>query len=264
MIDQTSDFRDVLSIGDQFLKGFRDNRVRIAFQQIINAKTQEVSFHECLIRLIDESGKVIPAGQFIAAVEKMGLTRLVDGFCTQQAIRELKMFPDLRLSINVSNHTLTDPLWMKDVTAALIDHRSVAERLIVEITESAAMIDVAQTKRVTKALKALGCKIALDDFGAGQTSFTQIRDLDLDMVKIDKSFIRNMDQAENMLFIRTLQSLAEGMNLETVGEGAETLAEVKILADGGINHVQGYAYGLPSLDRIWLPQTHELRIQASK
>ncbi len=256
---RTHDFADVLAIGDKFLKSFRDRRIKMAFQPIINAKTQDVTFYECLIRMIDEDGKVVPAGMFIPAIERMGLTRLADGYCTREAITELKNYDDLRLSINVSNHTLTDPQWLKDISEQLGGRSDVARRLIVEITESAAMFDINQTMKVIKTLQEMGCQIALDDFGAGQTAFTQLRDLSLNIVKIDKSFVRNIHKDDNMLFIRALQSIAEGMNLETVGEGAETLAEARILADGGINHIQGYAYGMPSLERLWLPQNHMAR-----
>lgn len=264
MLEQVNTFRDALSIGDDFLKGFRSGRVKLAFQAVIGSKTNKTSFHECLIRLIDEDGTIQSAGKFIAAVEKMGLTRLVDGFCVQQAIQELIMFPEITLSVNVSNHTLTDPQWLKDVSFQLRDRYDVAERLIVEITESAAMNDINQTIRVIKTLEDLGCKIALDDFGAGQTAFSQMKDLSLDIVKIDKSFVRDMDKEENMLFINTLQSLASGMNLETVGEGAETLAEADILMKGGIDHIQGFAYSLPSIERIWLPENHPDRHSDSK
>lgn len=256
MTQRVNSFRDDLTIGDDFLRGFRSGRVKLAFQEIMGAKSGEVSFHECLIRLIDEDGTIHTAGKFIDAVEKMGLTRLVDGFCLRQAIQELRDYPELNLSVNVSNHTLTDAQWLKDVTNQLRDRPDVASRLIVEITESAAMNDISQTIRVVGALSDLGCRIALDDFGAGQTAFTQLKDLKLDIVKIDKSFVRNMDQEENMLFIKTLQSLASGMNLETVAEGAETLTEADILIKGGIDHVQGFAYGLPSIERTWLPVDH--------
>lgn len=259
MSEEVSSFRDALSIGDDFLRAFRDGRVKLAFQAIMGSKTNRVSFHECLVRLVDEDGTIHSAGKFISAIEKMGLTRVVDHFCVQSAIKELKMFPEISLSVNVSNHTLTDPLWLHEVTNALRDQPDVAARLIVEITESVAMIDINQTIRVTKALEELGCRIALDDFGAGQTAFTQLRELPVDIVKIDKSFVQNMDKSENMLFIKTLQALASGMDLETVGEGAETLAEADILMKGGIDHIQGFAYSMPSIERIWLPKEHPSR-----
>lgn len=257
MGEEVNSFRNVLSVGDNFLKSFRDGRVKIAFQGVRNSRTNDVSFYECLIRMIDENGEVHSAGRFIEAVEKMGLTRLVDTFATQEAIKELKEFPRISLSVNVSNHTLLDPDWLKAVNRELTDYPDVACRLIVEITESVAMSDINQTLRVVRGLQGLGCRVALDDFGAGQTAFSQLKDLSLDIVKIDKSFVREMGREENKLFIRTLHSLASAMNLETVGEGAETLIERDVLARDGIDHIQGFVHGLPSLDRLWLNESKE-------
>ena len=249
---EVNQFRDVLAIGDNFLKNFKEGRVKMAFQGVMSSRTNDVSFYECLIRMVDESGEVHSAGNFINAVEKMGLTRLVDTFATKEAIRELKDYPTISLSVNVSNHTLTDPDWLKLVTLELRDFPDVANRLIVEITESVAMNDINQTIRVVRTLHDLGCRVALDDFGAGNTAFTQLKDLSLDIVKIDKSFVRDMGREENKHFIKTLHSLASAMNLETVAEGAETTLEADILARDGIDHIQGFVHGLPSMDRLWL------------
>lgn len=249
---EVNNFRDVLVIGDNFLKNFKEGRVKMAFQGVISSRTSDVSFYECLIRMVDEDGQVHSAGNFIDAVEKMGLTRLVDTFATKEAIRELKEYPMISLSVNVSNHTLTDPDWLKIVTLELRDYPEVANRLIVEITESVAMNNVNQTIRVVRTLHDLGCRVALDDFGAGNTAFSQLKDLSLDIVKIDKSFVQEMSREENKHFIKTLHSLASAMNLETVAEGAETFSEVDILARDGIDHIQGFVYGLPSMDRLWL------------
>lgn len=245
-------FREILTIGDSFLKNFKEGRVKMAFQSVISARTNDVSFYECLIRMVDADGEVHSAGNFINAVEKMGLTRLVDTFATKEAIRELKEFSSISLSVNVSNHTLTDPDWLKIVILELRDFPDVANRLIVEITESIAMNDMNQTIRVVRALHDLGCRVALDDFGAGNTSFSQIKDLSLDIVKIDKSFVREMNREENKHFIRTLHSLASSMNLETVAEGAETTLESDSLVRDGIDHIQGFVNGLPSMERLWL------------
>ncbi len=251
-------FKGILSVGDDFLKGMRDGRVKMAYQGIVSSRTNDVSFYECLIRLIDEKGEVHSAGSFIDAVEKMGLTRLVDTFATREAIRELKESHHISLSVNVSNHTFTDPEWAKLINMELREFPEVACRLIVEITESVAMADLNQTLRVVRMLQDLGCRVALDDFGVGQTAFSQLKDLPLDIVKIDKSFVREMDRDENRLFIKTLHSLASAMNLETVGEGAETLAEADILAKDGIDHIQGYVHGMPSMERMWLTDKDKL------
>lgn len=261
-ITDVSKAQNLLDMGDAFLKGFKDNRLHLAFQQIIDYRTGNASFHECLVRLQDEKGSIIPAGAFMGAVEDLGLTRLVDQFCVTRAIQELTMFPELILSVNVSRHTLEDETWLSGLKSMLRDHTDVARRLIVEITESEAMADPTFSTRAIGMIRDLGCKVALDDFGAGQTAFAQLKDWHLDMVKIDQGFVRSGDRSDHKLFIKTLSQLADGLQLDTVGEGAETMDIADALAENGIWNIQGYVYGRPSLDRIWLPEAHSMRIVA--
>jgi diguanylate cyclase (GGDEF)-like protein len=251
--------RDLLQTGNEFLHALKEGRVKLAFQPVMNFRTQQVRFHECLIRMVDEEGKMRPASEFMPAVEHMGLTRLVDQFVMNKAIHELNQFPDLSLSLNVSYGTLVNSDWLRGIVMALRDSPSIARRLIIEITEGMVMRDIAKAGRVVKTLRQLGCRVALDDFGAGFTTFSQMKDIELDIVKIDKSFIRNIREPRNQLFLRTLQALASGVSLETVGEGVETMEEARLLADEGIDNVQGYALGFPSPERVWLPRGHAFR-----
>ena len=244
---------------DEFMAAFKDNRVLLAFQPVVDAQNHSVKFHECLIRYIDEAGKVHAAGSFIPAIEKLGLSRMVDRHALRLALRELDMFPELSLSVNVSNLSINDPDWLRGIVVALRDRPDMASRAIIEITESAAIHDLPKTLRVIRTLRDLGCGVALDDFGSGYTAFSQLKTMAVDMVKIDKSFVRNMQEKENHLFVKTLQTLADGLGIKTVGEGAETMTEAKLLASDGINLIQGYAFGFPSVERVWLPKTHAQR-----
>ncbi|MGE4313057.1 MAG: EAL domain-containing protein [Pseudobdellovibrionaceae bacterium] len=254
------EYRQMLDTGNDFLQALRSNRVCLAFQPVQDTRKNATSFYECLIRLVTESGQIVSAGHFIEAVESMGLTRLVDLFCVRSAIRELMTYPDLHLSVNVSNHTLSDPTWLREVSESLRNHPDVAPRLIVEITESAAMQDISFTLKIVRDLQALGCRVALDDFGSGQTSFSQLRDLGLNIVKLDKSFVLGLESEENKLFIETLHALAAGMHMETVAEGAEDNETINYLASVGIEHIQGFAVGRPSVERLWLPPEHPERM----
>ncbi|PJB70522.1 MAG: GGDEF-domain containing protein [Alphaproteobacteria bacterium CG_4_9_14_3_um_filter_47_13] len=251
--------RALLKSADRFLRAIKTDRLRLAFQPIMDTKSNRISFHESLIRLIDDTGTMISAGEFIPAIEELGLSRFVDQHALRMAINELGMFPDLNLSVNVSNLSLNNNDWLRSLVASLRDRPSIAQRLIIEITESAVINDPANTKRIVKTLQDLGARVALDDFGAGYTAFSQLKDLKVDLVKIDKSFIRNIDSEHNHLFVKTLQALAQGVNVKTVGEGAETLAEAKLLSDDGVDYIQGYVYGFPRVERVWLPREHSHR-----
>lgn len=257
--EEIQTYRRTMETGQTFMKALKEGRLKLAFQPVMNSKTNQVSFHESLIRYIDEHGKMHSAEQFIPAIEKLGLTTIIDRYVMGLAIRELDQYPDLILSFNVSNLTLQDEDWLRGLVAALRHRPKLAGRMIIELTETVAMADMGRAKKVIQTLRDMGCSVALDDFGAGYTAFSQIRELGVNFVKIDKSFIRNLDQKESMLFIRTLQTLAEGLGIQTVGEGAETLNEARQLADDGVNFIQGYVYGFPVTERVWLPKNHEKR-----
>ncbi|HBH26559.1 MAG TPA: hypothetical protein DDX54_04060 [Rhodospirillaceae bacterium] len=253
---QTEAYGHMIATGDAFLRALKSRRLGLAFQKVVDSRTGRVSFHECLIRLVGENGRVHRAAEFMPAVEELGLVRMLDQAAIAMVIRELAAFPDLVLSANVSHDSLADMTWIRGVVSALRDRPDVARRLVVEITESAVMRDPAQTQRLVRTLKDLGCRVALDDFGAGYTAFTQIQNLQVDIVKIDQSFVRRMREEGGHLFIRALQTLADGIAVETVGEGAETAEEAATLARDGVRHIQGYVHGMPAMERLWLPPGH--------
>lgn len=245
-------FPELLAGADSFLTALHDNRITLAYQPVVNSDSSQPAFYECLVRMLGVDGRVVPAGAFMPAIEKMGLARLVDHFCLERAVSDLYESKDLNLSINVSAQTLYDSTWVSKITSLLARAPEVAHRLIIEISENAAMQDIENAKDVSKKLRNLGCRIALDDFGAGQTAFSHLHQLPIKILKIDRSFIYRSDEPQNRLFIRTLHQLAEGLGLETVAEGAETPHHVSLLRQEGINYIQGYIYGMPSLERQWL------------
>lgn len=256
---RSADRKRMLASADELMMALREDRVRLAFQPVLDTKTQRVSFHESLIRMIGQDGKIRVASQFVPAVEALGLSRLLDCYALFSAIQELERFPDLVLSVNVSNPTLLSKEWQRNLVIALRDKPSIAKRLIVEITENTMMADVQAAGKVIGVIRDLGCRVALDDFGAGFTTFSQLKDVDVDIVKIDKAYVRNMAEGHNHLFIKTLQALADSLDLKTVGEGVETIADARKLAKDGVDHIQGYVFGFPRIERVWLPKQHIFR-----
>jgi EAL domain-containing protein (putative c-di-GMP-specific phosphodiesterase class I) len=131
----------------------------------------------------------------------------------------------------------------------------IAQRLIVEITETVAIQDIDETAKFVAAVRDLGCRVALDDFGAGYTSFRNLKALDVDCVKIDGSFVKGLSEnVDNQLFVRTLLGLAEGLGLKTVAECVETAADAALLARRGVRYLQGWYFGKPTLERPWLAE----------
>lgn len=253
--------RKLLAGGRAVYEALEQNRMRLAFQPIVDNQTGNVAYYECLIRMLDQHNKIIPADQFIPALEELGMMRLLDTYSLHAATRELERYQDLHLSVNVSNLSLIDVAWLRSAVSLLANRPDIARRMIIEVTESSVMQHVEHAARVINTLKDLGCQVALDDFGAGQTSFQQLKMLNVDIVKIDKSYIQDISNPLNMLFVDALLRLAKGMGLETVAEGIETLDEAEMIKQAGIQHVQGYALGFPSIERVWLPKAHKERSQ---
>ena len=130
----------------------------------------------------------------------------------------------------------------------LQDLPDVAKRLIIEITETVAIEDLVEAQRFIGSMRDLGCRVALDDFGAGYTSFGQLRALTIDLLKIDGSFIQGLSEnQDNRLFVQTLLHLAAGLGVPTVAEFVETKAEEDVLASAGVDYLQGYGIGEPSM-----------------
>lgn len=253
--------RMLLEGGHAVYRALEDGRMRMAYQPVMDMRNGTIAFFESLIRMVDSEGKLVAAEKFIPSLEELGMMRLLDVFSLHTSVRELEQFPEIHLSVNVSNQSLVDAGWLRAAVSLLAGKPQVASRLIIEVTESSAMNDIDAAIRVVRTLKDMGCRIALDDFGAGSTSFLQLKMLSVDIVKIDKAYIRDLHDPINQLFVKSLLALADGMGLQTVAEGAETKEEAEMLKRGGINHVQGYGIGFPSIERVWLPKNHELRLQ---
>ncbi len=249
----------LLKAGEVFMDAFHENRLKLAYQPIVNVRDNSVSFYECLLRIVDPEGHLISAGTFIPALEKLGMMKIVDQFSIQQGIQELLSMDDINFSVNVTNWTLTDDEWLENVVEMLKGREEIAKRLVIEITENSVMRDIDKTARHINILRDLGCRIALDDFGAGHTNYAQLSRLNIDVVKIDKSFIQEAHKKNNKLFIQTLSKLASGMNIQTVGEGAEDQDAVRMLTDDGIHQIQGYIHGMPNIDRKWLLEDFKSR-----
>lgn len=258
--DKRDAYRNWIVTGDQFIQSMRDNRIVMAYQHVMDVTKNSAIFHESLIRMIDEEGNVIPAGMFIPAIEKMGLCRLADIHMVEKAIYELYEFAEIRLSVNISAMTVMDEEWMNIVRDLLKGKPEIASRLIVEITETAAMENIDGVITFIKFLHDLGCQVALDDFGAGQTSFSQLDKFNIDIVKIDGAFAQGMNEKEqNKLFLKAMHMLADGFGLQTVAEGVETMVEVDMLTQDGIHNLQGWAFGKPLLEREWVGEGDKRR-----
>ena len=247
---QGEEHRRNLVVGNKVKDALREHRLQFAFQPVVHAGNNgQAVFHECLLRMRSESGEIIPAGAFVPVIEQLGLVRLVDRYVLDLAVQALADHPELHLAINISSLTAGDQSWLRSLSALVKNKSDIAQRLIIEITETSALTDIDESARFLSAIRDLGCRVAVDDFGAGFTSFRHLKTLTLDIVKIDGSFVRNLaGNIDNQLFIRNLLGLATAYGMETVAECVETQEDAKFLIGEGVKYLQGYYFGRPSME----------------
>lgn len=247
---QRQSLRQDMSIAKEVQEALLDNRLILAYQPIVDSVSGEARLYECLLRMRRPDGQILPAGAFVPVVEQLGLMRQIDRCTLHLAMEELFNDPYVRLTLNISGMTASDQAWLRTLVTYLRGKPEVGSRLTIEITETVILQDIEESARFVSAVRDLGCAVALDDFGAGYTSFRNLQALAVDMVKIDGAFITDLeDKPDNQLFIRTLLGLAKGFGLTTVAECVETQAEADILKREGVTYLQGYLYGRPELTR---------------
>jgi EAL domain-containing protein (putative c-di-GMP-specific phosphodiesterase class I) len=232
-------------------QAYNDKRLVLAFQPIISSITGEVLEYETLLRIKEPNGRFDSAGRFIPIAEKMGTVEAIDELVLQLVVETLKEHADIRLAINISNLTTTNDNWHRYCCQMLKDE-SIATRLTIEITETAAQKNLRKTAYFTASMQSLGCNVALDDFGVGFTSFRQLRSLSVDYVKIDGSYILGLeDNKENTIFIKSLIDFNKSYGLKTVAECVENGEVAKKLIDLGSDYMQGYYFGKPEVGTPW-------------
>jgi diguanylate cyclase (GGDEF)-like protein len=183
----------------------RDGLFKLAFQPIIDSKTGEVVMHEALLRMADTTGQLITAGHLVPIAERLGLIRLIDRAVLQLALQTLQSYPDAKLSINISATTVVDPRWNAQLLDMIAAAPEPASRLMIEITETDSLSDIATSKAFAASLRALGCGVALDDFGAGYTSYRNLKELPLSHIKLDGSFCKDLAIGDdNHVFVKSM------------------------------------------------------------
>jgi diguanylate cyclase (GGDEF)-like protein len=249
---QRSRHRAGMAIAERVQRALKEDRLLFAFQPVVDGKTGAVDYYECLLRMRDDDGTTLAAGQFVPAIEQLGFIRTIDRFVLERAIAELEACDDINLGLNISGLSAADQPWLRVLVTLLASRPDIARRLVVEITETAVLRDLEESARFVKTVRELGCRVALDDFGAGFTSLRHLQILALDIVKIDGSFVRDLiDRPDNQTVLRHLLGLASGLGLTTVAEWVETAAEAALLRQQGVDLLQGYHLGKPSTDRAW-------------
>jgi len=224
----------------------RQDRLRLLAQRIVSLDTGETQHEEALVRLVDDSGGLVSPGAFLAAAEKFGLMPALDRWVVSKAVRILESSPGRRLFVNLSGTSLGDRALLSELEALVARSGLSPGALTFEITETAAIADLPGLQRWAARLKELGCGFALDDFGTGFSSFSYLQALPVDLVKIDGSFVRDLDaNPTNRALVNAMVAVSHALGRTVVAEMVERAPVAEILRDLGVEYGQGWFWGRP-------------------
>lgn len=227
-------------------------RLSMVMQPIVSLGGPSGSLaYEALIRMHDENGDAVPTGKLIGAAERNGLMPQIDRWVVSYVIDWLEAHPAhlQRLdfaSVNLSGASLNDERFIADLMAMLAAHPQAARKLCFEITETVALYDLRHTRRIVERIRSFGAMTALDDFGAGYTSFSYLKQLPADILKIDGSYVKNLDtQPADQSIVRAIAGLGHQLGVRIVAEWVENAGTVELLAELGVDFAQGWALARP-------------------
>jgi EAL domain-containing protein (putative c-di-GMP-specific phosphodiesterase class I) len=224
--------------------------VEFAYQPIMSCKNGNVEYFEWLMRVPDENGQYISVGPIIPIAEESGFIHIIDQLVLTMAIEEIEK-SDINLSINISNMGILNIEFVDLVKNLLSSKRNVAQKLIIEITETSFNYDYEQTSNFIKLIHDLGCRIALDDFGSGYTSFAQLCNLSIDIIKIDGSYIKNLEtNNKNKIIVESLVKISNAIGAKTVAEFVESKSTADALMKLHIDGLQGNYFAPAILKKI--------------
>ena len=223
-----------------------DDNLVLHFQPIYHIASKQIAYYEALVRL-ELDGKTIFPGEFIPALEREGDMSLLDRQVISKAICYLANHSGLtKIAINLSAQGFSDERLLPLIKEKLAEYQVNADRIIFELTESASLSNITATQKMIEKLSALGCAFSIDDFGTGFSTFSYLKQLPADSVKIDGSFI--VDLATNpvdLALVKAIYEVATALGKKTVAEFVENEKTLNILADIGVTYAQGYHLSKP-------------------
>lgn len=240
---------------ERIVQAIKDDRFIPWFQPIMNLKSGKAHHYEALARMRDIDGKILFPNVFIDTAERFGLIGNIDRTITEKTMRlQAEMGRQGRyisFAMNLSGKNLGDEELLSFLRSKIEETGADPDHLVFEITETAAVKDLSRAIKFITSLKEMGCHFSLDDFGVGFTSFVYLRDMGVDYLKIDGSFVKRLPESANdRLFVRAITDVARGMGIETIAEFVENEKILDILHELGVDYAQGYHIGKPGPDLL--------------
>ncbi len=236
----------------QIEDALENNNFILYYQPILNIESTKITHYEVLIRMRDAAtGEIRLPGKFIQIAEEVGLIHRIDHFVLRHGMMKLATLQQqddsLKLAINLSGAVIDDPELLPLLKKYMAEYHVKPEGLIFEVTETAAVSNLQQAKALMTEIKKLGCQFSLDDFGVGFASFNYMRELPVDIIKIDGIFIKDLDKnADDQLFVKALIDVAKGLGKKTIAEFVENQKILDLLGTYGVDYAQGYHIGRPA------------------
>jgi EAL domain-containing protein (putative c-di-GMP-specific phosphodiesterase class I) len=225
----------------------KENRFMLVYQPVVSLRDGKTLYHEALVRLQGDEGELIFPGVFIPIAERFGLMPQIDRWVVQAALTALQKYPGLSLFLNLSGVSLGDAVLLEFIEEEISKSGVDPSRIGFEITETAAVRDLLRADRWIRRLNNLGCCFALDDFGIGFSSFSYLRLLPVQYLKIDGSFISDLNQEPaHRVLVQAINAVAHTLGKKTVAEFVEKEGILKTLQELGVDCGQGYFLGRPA------------------
>ncbi|RPH63923.1 MAG: EAL domain-containing protein, partial [Burkholderiales bacterium] len=258
-------YRAEIALGAQLRSSLPTGRMSVHAQPIVPLKGDpRVLSYEVLLRERDERGQIMPPTRLIAAAERHGAMSAIDRFMLERTLQHLdqhRRHADALgfVTVNLSGISLNDDHFLADAHALLAQHSAVASKICLEITESVALYDIRNTRRFVDRMHSLGVRIALDDFGAGYSSFAYLRELPATLVKIDGQFTLGIDRhPKNQVIVRGIRRLTEELGMACLAEWVEDVAALESLLELDLDYAQGFVFSKAQPIETWLAQAVDL------
>lgn len=230
----------------------RESRFDLHVMPIVPLQDAGVVHHEILLRILDDAGRPLPPGGFIAAAERHGLMTRVDRWVGDAVLNRVPLLPrGASLTVNLSGQSVGDPRFLEYLIAAIDATAPPPGMLSFEITETSSVRSLAAARDLVAALHQRGCRVILDDFGSGLSSFGYLRRFDVDMLKIDGSLVSGLcEDRVQQIIVSGIVAVAEAMGIAVVAEYVEDGATADLLRGLGVDYAQGYGVGKPQPWRL--------------
>jgi len=228
----------------------KDKRFELYYQPVVEIRSGLITHYEALLRMRGEDDEIIRPSAFIETAERFGLIRKIDRWVVNEAIKtqagSIRRHKPISLAINLSGRHFGNVDMLEFIQEAIQTYGADPQSLMFEVTETEAVENLSKAREFIDALRKIGCKFALDDFGIGFSSFHYLRNLPVDYIKIDGSFVRNLHvDSDDRLFVKAIVDLAKGLHIPCVAEFVENGQIIEILLELGVELGQGYHISKP-------------------